>query len=357
MKFFEIDFLEAGDKGSGDAIALRYRDDNNRDYVHVVDGGYTNDGDKIVEHIKQYYDGTTCVHHVLLTHPDGDHAAGLKTVLRELTVDTLWMNRPWNHIEALLPRFNYEYTETGLIRRLKKDFPNTAELEEIAGEQGIHIKDVFQGDRIGEFIVLAPSFGRYIDLIVESEKTPEPEREAAIAKTVFERMVAFAKSVAAAWGQENLKGESDGTSSENETSVVQFAEMCGKKILLSGDAGVGALGEAYDYAVDSGIALPGIDRFHVPHHGSRRNLSSDILDKWLGNKLKSRSDHSGSFTTIISANQSDKEHPKKAVVRALIHRNATVVQTRGVIRTQHNAPERKGWVSVTALEYPSDMEE
>lgn len=38
-QFFEIDFLEAGDRGSGDAIALRYRDDGGQDCIHVVDGG------------------------------------------------------------------------------------------------------------------------------------------------------------------------------------------------------------------------------------------------------------------------------------------------------------------------------
>ena len=52
--FFQIDFLEAGEKGSGDAISLRYREDNGYIYIHVVDGGYTDDGDKIVDHIRKY---------------------------------------------------------------------------------------------------------------------------------------------------------------------------------------------------------------------------------------------------------------------------------------------------------------
>ena len=55
MAFFEIDFLEAGTKSSGDAIALRYEDDGGATYIHVVDGGYTDDGDKLVAHIKKYY--------------------------------------------------------------------------------------------------------------------------------------------------------------------------------------------------------------------------------------------------------------------------------------------------------------
>ena len=265
------------------------------------------------------------------------------------------MNRPWEHVEQLLPFFNYNYTKDGLTRRLKKDFSHTAELEEIAKAQGIEIRQVFQGDHIGEFTVLAPSFDRYIDLIVQSDKTPEPERKAAIEGKLFERVAALIKSVTAVWGDENLKGASEGTSHENETSVVQFAEICGKKILLTGDAGIEALNEAYYFAVSLGIVLPGIDRFGVPHHGSRRNLSSDVLDKWLGHKLDKESG-SPSCTAIISANQNDKDHPKKAVIRALIHRGAKVFKTNGTLCTSYNSPDR-GWSAATALGYPTDMEE
>lgn len=355
-EFFEIDFLEAGEKASGDAIALRYRDDDGQDHIHVVDGGYTDDGDKLVKHIQEYYGDPTSIDNVVLTHPDNDHAAGLKTILEEFEVGALWMNRPWLHAGELLPLFNYDYTEEGLIRRLKKDYPHIAELEQIAEENGIEIKPAFQGDCIGEFVILAPSFERYIDLIVDSDKTPEPERRAAIEGTIFQKAVALIKRVAANWGEENLKGDTDGTSRENEMSTVQLAELCDERILLTGDAGVEALSEAYDYALELGIALPGIDRLHVPHHGSRRNVSSEVLDKWLGLKLPQQAE-SSLFTAIVSANQNDEEHPKKAVVRALMHRGARVVQTKGTLRTQKNAPERKGWSAATPLEYPPDMEE
>ena len=354
MQFYEIDFLEAGEKGSGDAIAIRYREDDGTDYVHVVDGGYTDDGQKLVDHIRKYYDDPSIIDHVVLTHPDGDHAAGLKTVLEEFVIGALWMNRPWNHVQELTPLFEYEYTEDGLIQRLKKDFPNTAELEEIAMEKGIQINDAFQG-KIGAFEVLAPSKDRYIELVVDSEKTPEAERKAKMEGSLFERVVTFVQKIAASWGEENLKGESDGTSSENEMSVVQIAELCNEKILLTGDAGIEALQEAYDNAALLGYSLPGVNRFQVPHHGSRRNLSSTVLDNWLGQKLPQQTD-SPSYSAIISANQNDDDHPKKAVVRALHHRGAKVVQTKGILFCYKNAPER-GWSSAVPLEYPTDMEE
>lgn len=354
--FFEIDFLEAGNSGSGDAISLRYADNNGREYIHVIDGGYTDDGQELVSHIKKYYGSPRFIDNIVLTHPDGDHAAGLKKVLEEFKVGILWMNRPWNHIQPLLPLFEYEYTETGLTQRLKKDFPYTAELEKLAKEKEIEIRDAFQGARIGEFTILAPSQKRYVQLIVDSEKTPEAERKALMEGNIFKKAYIALKNIIAEWGEENLKGDTEGTSSENETSIVQFAELCDEKILLTGDAGVGALEEAYHYAVELGVALPGIDRFDVPHHGSRRNLSSEILDKWLGPKLSSPAEKP-TISAIVSANRNDKNHPRKAVTRALVHRGAKVVQTNGVICTSRNAPSRDGWSTAKPLEYPTDMEE
>lgn len=355
-KFFEIDFLEAGNSGSGDAISLRYSDDNDSEYIHVIDGGYTDDGEKLVSHIKKYYGNPSFIDHVVLTHPDNDHAAGLKKVLEDFEIGILWMNRPWNHIQTLLPLFEYEYTDTGLTQRLKKDFPYTAELEKLALEKGIEIRDAFQGSKIGEFTILAPSQERYIKLVVDSEKTPEAERKALMEGNIFTKAYIALKNIISEWGEENLKGGTEGTSSENESSIVQYAELCGEKILMTGDAGVGALEEAYNYAVTLGVALPGINRFDVPHHGSRRNLSPEILDKWLGPKLNNPTEEP-MISAIVSANTNDKSHPRKAVVRALVHRGAKVIQTNGAIRTSRNAPAREGWLTAKPLEYPTDMEE
>ena len=235
------------------------------------------------------------------------------------------------------------------------NFPNTADLERIANEQGVTVNDAFQGSWVGHFLILAPSRNRYIDLIVESEKTPEAERAARIAQTLVSRAVALVRSVAALWGQENLKGASDGTSSENETSVVQFSQLCGRKVLLTGDAGVGALNEACDYAIARGVTLPGLDWFDVPHHGSRRNLSSDVLDRWLGPKLGSEANDAVGWA-IVSANGKDTDHPRKAVVRALIHRGHRVYQTKGTLHVHKDGPGRQ-WTAATRLQYPADMEE
>jgi hypothetical protein len=54
----------------------------------------------------------------------------------------------------------------------------------------------------------------------------------------------------------------------------------------------------------------------------------------------------------------DKDHPRKAVVRAMIHRGGLVAATEGKsIRTSMNAPDRKDWVAVKPPDYPDEQED
>lgn len=99
-------------------------------------------------------------------------------------------------------------------------------------------------------------------------------------------------------------------------------------MLLTGDAGVEALGLALN-ALPQGDK-PIVDIFQVPHHGSRRNLSSELLDAIIGEKFatKREAEAAERLTTIISAGKNDANHPRKAVVRALYHRGAKIYDTK-----------------------------
>ncbi len=362
MDFYEIDFLPVETKKSGDAIALRY-EHNGVPAIHVVDGGYEATGEALVAHIRQYYGEAAAIDRVILTHPDGDHARGLQTVLREMDVRELWMLRPWMYADALLPRFARFQSAAGLAKRLKEIYYNTAALETIALERNIPIREPFQGAVIGAFTVLAPTYERYLDLVTDSDRTPQISEayEESAATEAFGFVEAVVKKlvnrIKAAWGVEVFSANE--TSAENEMSVVQYAHIAGKRILLTGDAGRKALTEAADYAPALGLTLPGMDVFQVPHHGSRRNVSTALLDRWLGARLDALlPEGSELFLAPISSAKEDPHHPRAAVKRAFMHRGARVAETEGAaVRVHFNAPPREGWVALPALPYPEDQEE
>ena len=209
--YFEIDFLCVGDRQSGDAIALRYEHSGDT-FVHVVDGGFQEDGPHVMAHLRRYYGGSS-VSHVVLTHPDGDHAGGLRTVLEECEVPRgggLWMLRPWLYAAELLGHFGRFNTVSGLEKALREAYPSVSALEEIALRRGIQIYEPFQGATIGAFTVLAPSRPRYLQLIVDSDKTPKQAAPAASIgplgafKKAAAKVVYYAK---AAWGIEVFSTE------------------------------------------------------------------------------------------------------------------------------------------------------
>jgi beta-lactamase superfamily II metal-dependent hydrolase len=166
------------------------------------------------------------------------------------------------------------------------------------------------------------------------------------------RAIRFVKS---GWGSEKFSSEE--TSTENEMSVIQYAVLNNEKILLTGDAGRGALKEAADYAPFVGLQLPGIDRFQVPHHGGRRNMSTELLDKWLGPRLSSPlPEGQKRFTAMISSAKEDTDHPRKAVLRAMRHRGAFIATTENGPFTVA-AGINRAWYSMTNVPYPDEQEE
>ncbi len=348
--FFELDFLPVGDTTSGDAICLRYQK-NGIERVHVVDGGFADYGQKGLDHIDKYYGKGRHIDAVVATHPDQDHASGLRTVLRDRKVNELWMLRPWMYADELIDRFKHYTNVENLRKVLRQRYPYIAELEAIAIEKGIPIFDPFQGAKIGDFVVLTPSKSRYLDLVVSSDKTPA---EKSSASKLLELVNAAAESISVLWGDEKFSAQN--TANENEMSVVQYGELTGKKMLLTADTGREGLTEAADFVNDCGI-LQNLNYFQVPHHGSRRNVSTESLDRWLGERFDSPA-HASTFTAMISAAANDKDHPRKAVIRAIHHRGGRPVATQGqTICYSDNAPQRPGWGPATPLDYPHQQED
>ncbi len=352
----ELDFLDVESDKSGDAITVRYTTGGVQT-VHVIDGGYVDTGDKVVAHLKKWYGGLA-VNHVVLTHPDQDHANGLRKVLETCQVSALWMHRPWLYAQELLASFP-TYTSVDALRsRLRSLYPGPAALEDIAIARKIPIYEPFQGARIGRFVVAAPSKARYLQLIVDSERTPK-KAEVSLAKSVTEAFESALKAVSnlikRAWGAETFPVS--GTARENEMSVVQFGVFSEKRVLLTGDAGREALSEAADYVEALGNALPGIWCFQVPHHGGRHNVNTEVLDRWLGPVLNGQPDTTN-WNAICSSAKADVHHPKKVVVRAMLHRGAHFSSTEGrCVYLSYPSVKREGYTSIAQAPYPDEQEE
>lgn len=177
---YEIDYIPVGDgEKCGDAISLRFGNllgPREEQIVIVIDGGFQESGEKLVQHIEKYY-GTNVIDLVVLTHSDKDHAEGLSVVLEKCKVGYLFMHKPWEHALAIKNLFkDGRITASGLEQKLEKSLQNASDLEAIASKKGIQIIEPFQGKSgfSGALHILGPSQEYYEKLLPLFRSTPTP---------------------------------------------------------------------------------------------------------------------------------------------------------------------------------------
>lgn len=351
---YEIDFLPVGDS-NGDAICVRYGSDATGYTIHVIDGGYKDTGETIIAHVQRYYGAPTYIDHVVLSHADADHASGLLAVVEHFEVGTLWMNRPWLYANEIIEAFHGNYTVAGLTQAIREAYPILVELEDIATSKGTPVREVFAYDQIGAFAVLAPTRERYLSLIPEFSRTPPSYAKPV--KGFLDRIFEVAKSAVRffeTWDHEKLEENPPAVTAANESSVVQMGRFDGNAALLTADVGPTGLTEAADIANALGIFTP-LRFVQVPHHGSRRNVTPSVLNRWLGEPIPEGGRRG---TAFCSVGINKPEYPRKRVQNAFLRRGYGVIPTRDTWKTHfHGLPPKPGLVPVEPEPFVHTYEE
>lgn len=328
VQVHEVDFLPVGDgKDSGDAIAMRFQHPTTDEWVHVIiDAGYKDDGQALVEHVKEYY-GTTKIDLAILTHPDGDHIGGMGEVVRGLEVDKLWLHDIGSHGGSSLP-----------AAAAVKD------LISVAQGQGTEVLEAWAGAQAfdGAITVLGPTKAYYEELV--AEQVAGPGAAAAVGKALVEAARGLFERVATGLGFE-VPFEAKEVSPRNNSSMITLLKADEKTLLFTADAGVPALERAWDKAEELGLAAEP-DFVQIPHHGSRRNASSEWLDRLLGPTGQAE----GTRVAFVSVVAGSEKHPSGKVINAHKRRGCTVIPTAGHAKChRHGTPSRWGWTPAVPL--------
>lgn len=375
---YEIDFIGVSKERSSkdaDAICLRWKDGidrygNQLFKIGVVDGGFEAHGDAMVSHMNEYYfndknavkdASEKVVDFVIVTHPDQDHTIGLKKILGNFSVKKIYMNRPWLYIDDLFDKVNDgRITKDSLRKRLREKYTTISDLEDMAEDQGIPILEAFEGNYVEDkLLVLSPSKQFYLDLLIESEKTPLQENAALRQDGLFVKIAKYAKKyvldLLEAWDIETLR-ENVETSAENETSVILKGTINGSGFLLTGDAGIRALSNALDFMDAIGESSQSdVSFYQLPHHGGRHNVSPSILNRMLGEKVKKGETRNKSAFASVAK---DSDHPLKMVTNAYIRRGVKTYKTEGnTIRHHDGDMPNRNWSKLTAIEFADYVEE
>jgi beta-lactamase superfamily II metal-dependent hydrolase len=353
----EIDFLAVGDQSkSGDAIALRYGNLHglpSEQKVVVVDGGYQESGERLVEFIRTRY-GTTDVDLVISTHPDQDHVGGLEVVVEELNVRELWMHQPWAHSLDLAAAKRFGFSKAAVSEALQKSLEGASELEAIATRKSILIREPFTGLTTPDGIieVAGPTLAYYEELL--AGLAPPPASTSSLAELLRKAASAVVNMIPETLWVETLRDDGV-TQPQNNSSVITLIKVESGLCLLTADAGIPALEGALD-GLEGRPFRPGmLDFVHIPHHGSRRNVGPSVLNRLLGPKGQPLG---SSMAFVSAAKEGEPKHPAKKVTNAFHRRGYNVLTTQGANTLyRQDAPDRPEYGSGVFVPFYDQVEE
>lgn len=303
---FEIDMLNVGD---ADCILVTEWAQNKPTRV-LIDGGNAESA-KVLKSFLQTR-GISYIDHVVSSHPHDDHARGLIELANDTSVEigVAWIHRPELHVDML--QVEYALNQVRGIRRtqaIQESLQTTRDLITQLERRNIPVFEPFVGQEIGCLTVAGPSEKYYAELLAQfaDESGIEASERVRQGCEIQELVEAF---------MENMSTDSSGelldnpqTQPENNSSVILATAFDGNKYLFTADAGAQALSlaaNAYD--------LADCWWMQIPHHGSRRNITEDIIELFCPK------------IAYVSA-AGNRKHPRRAVVNAFKKNGASVYST------------------------------
>ncbi len=342
---YEIDFIGVkGEGGDAAAIAMRYWPDETKDEFKtlVFDGGSKEYGKALCDILEQYYFNNRrdkTINYLFCSHAHQDHCAGILELMEKFDIGLLVINDPKDFSEEILNKIDDQRrTEDSIKKGLEKKEKIYHEVMETANNKRIRIARGMQGNYIKAtdklfFTVLSPTAELFAKKSAEhlldmgANKAPSNGKQILDPKT------------------EDVIKDSDSTSPINETSIVLHCNMGDETILLTGDAGEEGLGTAIRYAKKKDIDLTAVNVYQAPHHGSRHNVPSKILEQLVGPIVDETAWPKIKKTVFVCAGGNDDKHPHPMTVNAFKKRGCRVYVAKNFTIRHHygNVPAREGW--------------
>lgn len=340
MSRLQIDMLPVGDS---DAFLTEVQLDGEPEVI-LIDGGRNwEDGDRILRHLDAYYGGR--IDHLVLSHIDAAHAAGLLHVVENLPAEKLgqaWIHDLGRHgmdIEraiALAKEVTAEAQSTSVrsvAAHLADSVESTQQLIEALKAKGVPVQEAFAdaNNHIGPFEVLGPTQTFF-------EEAVRFYGDRRMLSTVVEHGVSFkrrgASSLRPSDPDESLEQAIDDPEMARQASLILLMEYEDDKYLLTGDAGRRAFADVPDQEKMRGVHL-----LKVPNHGSKHNLNPALLDLFKP-----------ALAYISASGIGINPHPDLIV--ALQNRAAVVYTTAGSGNVWHrrgDVPARTGYETRTPM--------
>lgn len=344
VKKYEIDMLSVG---AADAFLIRFFDENNKQYVVLVDAGYYANGKQIAEFVTKRYD-TYIIDLAICTHCDDDHFGGfiylceqmLNSPSTSVNIRKILINDPGLHCCA--DDFKRYTSDANAQRNARKVYDsngnNLLELLWKLKDLGkLSICETFSDQHNSEFggiiDIIAPSVKYYESLVPNFRNGMAPSYNYDVDNDSQDATIKDTKIFS-----QTLEDAGDDPSPHNQSSIMfLFKPSDERMFLFAGDAGCAAFDNIF-YSCDID-KIKNVYWFKVPHHGSKKNLNN----KWLN--------HIHPKVAYVSTERYT-HYLSKAVVNALNKCGCNVYATNDDCDYWHHSgtPSRSDYHTATAIE-------
>lgn len=297
----KIEMLKAE---NGDCFLIKYNEK-----TILIDGGtvgtYTSSLKNKIRNIES-------IDLLIVTHIDDDHINGIKKIFEDNEFPHNIIKKVWFNSGSLLSEINIEKRMIVINENFEeKSVSQAIKLEEKLNKLGCWEKSLIKNGKelkIGDIVikVIAPCDNELNNLLIHWDTE--------IIRLEKERVKTKLKS-----GSENdynksiddlikniEKGEKIKNTVTNESSIVILIEIGNKKILFAGDSSSNVLVKSLTELGYSKKEPLKLDLFKLPHHGSKFNLDTKLLEMIDCKQF------------LISTNGSGHNHPDKECLVKLI---------------------------------------
>lgn len=335
---FDIDMLPAE---YGDCLWIEYGDPRNPKRI-LIDGGTHATYDVLKERIGALPDDQREFELLVITHIDNDHIDGALRLLRNpqtgASYKDVWFNG-WKHMPcepdelgALQSEYVSAIIENDHLPWNKKFNGESVMVPQDGLFTPITLDDGF------DIILLSPTAekldrlrGKWNDVVTKAGLIPGSTRQALMALERDHRYDADVlgdedPDIDALAGSPYRKDRS----AANGGSIAFIAEYRSRKVLFAGDAHPEVLAESLrSYKHQKGGQTLHLDAFKLSHHGSKANLSPDLLDLIRCDRH------------LVSTNGKRFHHPDAEAMARILTR----CKNKPELVFNYNTPESRVWNS------------
>ena len=292
---------------NGDSILIKTFDENNEEFIILVDGGTPSTFDYS---LKKKITSISKINLLVLTHIDSDHIGGLirffkNSLIDKIEIDEIWINQPDSECDQTTNEkalISVRQSEN-LKVLIKKKKPYSKIREITIADNVINIKGL-------EFTILSPTVEIKDKFYEVYEKEKALLKQENLEVNISSSIANYSKSLKEL-NEIDFKPHSSINADIYNSSSIAFILKCPDvKLLFLADSRAEIIIERLKQLGHNTENLLEVDYVKISHHGSLNNTSQKLLSLIKSNNY------------LISTNggTSSHKHPSRETIARIVHK-------------------------------------